>query len=554
MESPGGHGGSHGEEEGLSPSPEAARMLREMALREGEVPDLPDELLRSNDQLQQDEMLAMEAIYGDKIHIFDEKARPRSFQIQVHCEIPDGISVSATPSQGVDVNDPNSQLPNNFNVEHLAPLSLTCLMPPSYPSHRPPYFSLSVQWLDNVKVSSLCHMLDSIWAQQPGHEVVYEWVQWLQSSTLSHLGFDDGIVIQQPDDSSVIPLDVRVVGEILSVEDAVQRLISYNEEQCHESFLRGLHACMICFSEYTGVDFIKLPCQHYFCRSCMEKYSRMHVNEGTVLQLVCPSNKCGCFIPPNILKRLLGDAEFERCERLLLQKALDSMADIVYCPRCGTACLEDVNKAQCSNCLFYFCTHCRDPCHTGRDCIILTPEEKLLTLEEQSKVRQLSKGDIDRRINLANEIIGIKEVLRSSIPCPHCGIAFIRVSGCDHMFCRNCRREFNYESARTANVSYVRTVDLLRVEKVQIERKILSLSVSPRQHPCPICHRPHPKKGNNNHLHCWACQVHFCALCRKLVQKSAEHYGPRGCKQHTVDAEIAKSKTKNNDDSGSDLS
>ncbi|KAM0877845.1 hypothetical protein ACQ4PT_035231 [Festuca glaucescens] len=258
MEAPRGHGGSHGEENDLSPSPAVARMLREMALREGEEPDRPDELLRSNDQLQQDEMLALEAIYGDKIHIFDEKAGPRSFQIQVHCEIPDGISVCAEPSQGVDDDDPSSKFLDNFSVEHLAPLSLTCLMPPSYTSHYPPYFTLGVQWLDNVKVSALCHMLDLIWAQQPGHEVIYEWVQWLQSSTLSHLGFEDGIVIQQPDDRMVGPVDERVVGEILSVEDVVQRLISYNEEQCHESFLRGLHACMICFSEYTGNSMIQL--------------------------------------------------------------------------------------------------------------------------------------------------------------------------------------------------------------------------------------------------------------------------------------------------------
>ena len=170
----------------------------------------------------------------------------------MHCEIPDGIGVSVDPFQGADDDDPKSQLLENFSVEHLAPLSLTCLMPPSYPSHHPPYFTIGVQWLDNEKASSLCHMLDSIWAQQPGQEVVYEWVQWLQSSMLSHLGFDDGIVIQQPDDSMAGPVDVRVVGEILSVEDVVQRLISYNEDHCHESFLHGLHTCMICFSEYTG--------------------------------------------------------------------------------------------------------------------------------------------------------------------------------------------------------------------------------------------------------------------------------------------------------------
>uniref|UniRef100_A0A453CWB9 RBR-type E3 ubiquitin transferase n=2 Tax=Aegilops tauschii subsp. strangulata TaxID=200361 RepID=A0A453CWB9_AEGTS len=366
---------------------------------------------------------------------------------------------------------------------------------------------------------------------------------------LSHLGFDNGIVVRQPH-IAVGPVDFRVVGEILSAESVVQQLISYNEEQCHESFLHGLHACMICFSEYTGVDFVKLPCQHYFCQRCMETYSRIHLKEGTVLKLVCPDDKCGgIIIPPNLLKRLLGDADFERCERLMLQKALDSMADVAYCPRCGTACLLDEDKAGCSNCLFNFCTRCREPCHTGRSCIILTPEEKLLTLQEQSRVRQWSKGDIDRRINLANEIFSIKEVLRSSVPCPHCGIAFIRVSGCNHMFCRNCHREFNYLNARRTET--VRALDFITVNTVQIERKVLSLPVSIRQYPCPKCHRPYPKMGNNNHILCLACQVHYCALCRKVVRKISEHYGPRGCKQHTVDPEIVR--TKNKDDSGSEL-
>jgi len=94
-------------------------------------------------------------------------------------------------------------------------------------------------------------MLDSIWAQQPGQEILYEWVQWLQSYALSHVGFVDGIVIRQPD-MMIGPVDDRAVGEIVSVESAVQCLISYNEERCHESFLNGLHDCMICFSEHPG--------------------------------------------------------------------------------------------------------------------------------------------------------------------------------------------------------------------------------------------------------------------------------------------------------------
>ncbi|KAB8096722.1 hypothetical protein EE612_025292 [Oryza sativa] len=246
MESPRHDDESHG-------GAAATALLHEMLLRarrDGEEPELSDEQLRSNDQLQEDEMLALEAIYGDNISILSAKDGLRCFQVHVHCEIPDGISVSAELSRD-DNRDQNSRFFDTFSVQHLAPISFTCLMPPSYPSHHAPYFTLSSQWLDTVKVSSLCLMLDTIWSQQLGLEVVYGWVQWLQSSALSHLGFNDGIVIQQPD-SMMGPVDVRVVAEIVSVESAVQWLISYNEEQCHESFLIGLHDCMICFTERAG--------------------------------------------------------------------------------------------------------------------------------------------------------------------------------------------------------------------------------------------------------------------------------------------------------------
>ena len=76
------------------------------------------------------------------------------------------------------------------------------------------------------------------------------------------------------------------------------------------------------------------------------------------------------FIPPaGLLKELLNPDEFNRWEDLTLQRTLDAMADLVYCPRCSPPGLEEEDRSsQCALCFFSFCTLCQCQRHVGQQC------------------------------------------------------------------------------------------------------------------------------------------------------------------------------------------
>jgi E3 ubiquitin-protein ligase RNF14 len=182
----------------------------------------------------------------------------------VHIEIPDGIDVSARLDYGTGTlnyggicdGDASDNLVYKFRVEHLPPIQLTCYLPSSYPSHQPPLFTISTEWLDKVKILSLCQMLDMIWEGQQGMEVIYQWVQWLQNSSLSHLGFSDEIILSKGDlTCDEDGEDKRACLDDSAPDVIIPRIMRYNDVKCHQAFLQDIHDCMICFSECPGKSY-----------------------------------------------------------------------------------------------------------------------------------------------------------------------------------------------------------------------------------------------------------------------------------------------------------
>src|SRR3546814_7765139 len=81
---------------------------------------------------------------------------------------------------------------------------------------------------------------------------------------------------------------------------------------------------------------------------------------------------------------ILSDEMYEQWDKLTLSRAMDTMSDTCYCPKCSTVVIKDSETtAQCSRCMFAFCPRCQDSYHPLEGC--LDPTGKLARLDRQDR-------------------------------------------------------------------------------------------------------------------------------------------------------------------------
>uniref|UniRef100_A0A0A9D4H6 RWD domain-containing protein n=1 Tax=Arundo donax TaxID=35708 RepID=A0A0A9D4H6_ARUDO len=219
----------------------------EGALSLGAEEEQEEDEIRDNQQRQEDELMALEAIYGDDLAIFENKGGRLYFQIYIRYDVADGVELCAKLSsanvcaneEGCSDGTGHGDGPDEFsytcNFEYLPPMVLTCLLPRSYPGKDPQCFVVTAKWMDGPYVSQFCEMLDSIWAELPGQEVVYRWVEWLRNLSSSYLWFDGNMTLGP--DIVTHSGDNRAISRTNSLESIIPLMVSYSSKKHHQAFL-----------------------------------------------------------------------------------------------------------------------------------------------------------------------------------------------------------------------------------------------------------------------------------------------------------------------------
>ncbi|CAF2452621.1 unnamed protein product [Rotaria sp. Silwood2] len=508
--------------------------------------------MTTDKQQQQEELLILKSILGDAVT--DLSNENDQFEIDIEFQL-------LTPFY-LRLIDNSNQL--STLIQYLPPLVLTVHFHDQYPSSiYSPTFVLSSCYLSREYLEKMCLKLDKIWEQNISEPIVYQWIEYLKEQFLSinELCLSNKDINNDNDND-----DPRAMSSYQPYQAAYvyEQLIEYNRMKEDEKFLHEYHECSICLSNnISGRDMLRLhKCHHAFCRICLHDYAQIHINTGSVEWLLCPDLQCQLALLPSEIKIIVNnDQLYDKYERLLLQKTLEQMPDIVWCPRCQQAVLIDSEKdnlALCSQCRFTFCKKCKKTYHSqtlcGRELELAELKEKHRKLRQKMQVLNFKPDDAEK---FFSEFLAVARIENSTRLCPNskCQVPIEKNQGCDHMYCTRCRTPFNWSNAQDQTTetkilieNYENDLDkiqeaLARERNIQenpdestpLQVPIISKLLVERTKKCPNikCEKFNIKSGTGNYLICQYCKRGFCFSCGRAVIDPKNHYGV-ACKRHSV--------------------
>jgi len=278
---------------------------------------------------------------------------------------------------------------------------------------------------------------------------------------------------------------------------------------------------------------------HSFCSGCLCSFFSLHIREGTIEDMLCPAPSCRKRqVLPGFIQRLVTSGLFDRFLTLSLNRALDSMQDIAWCPKCHAPVVGDSENqgyAHCANCTFCFCVSCNESWHPGR-C-------GMVWVETASSQPSKSLADSDRAW-----------MATFTKRCPKCMVHIEKNGGCNHMFCARCKTHFQWTDAPDSlyltaqmkrdmknmeeqrkkeeekELRRMQREDAARAKESRLRERKSSIATGRL---CPNCRKVHIKKNNLNQIVCGNCRTAFCFECGRRTNGSTKHFDGSGCKQHS---------------------
>ncbi|KAK3099874.1 hypothetical protein FSP39_011069 [Pinctada imbricata] len=402
---------------------------------------------------QENELLALTSIYDDSVISVAQDAEGSGGQFLACLHLPENfrVAVLKDPKNSTCVNEIPAK--DFCEVSYLPPITLNFQLPAGYPSTSPPQFTLSCKWLNRKQLSRLCEKLDEIWIENEGCVIVFMWSSFLQEESFDFLGLQNPLVITSAHISKKeSDVDHRAIQDIGSFDRLLPAIRDYDKNCKQQEFDKSLFTCKVCFCEKSGSQcIIFLDCSHVYCKDCMRDYFTVQIQEGNVKALLCPDDKCESQAHPCQVKDLVTNELFTKYDKLLLQTSLDTMVDVMYCPRpsCQYPVLmeKDGNMGSCPACHYVFCVLCKLCYHGLSPCKIKAEGLKNLR-DEYLKADSATKQYLERRygkqaIQLAVEESYSNEWLAEySKSCPGCGAHIQKIDGCNKMTCMKCRSYF----------------------------------------------------------------------------------------------------------------
>ncbi|KAI4476313.1 hypothetical protein M0804_013681 [Polistes exclamans] len=247
-------------------------------------------------------------------------------------------------------------------------------------------------------------------------------------------------------------IDKRAFSDCPFGKNPIQVLIDYNEKRNHIEFNKSLYTCKICFTDKLGEHCFKfLPCSHIFCKTCISGYVEVKIKDGDVKNISCPEQKCTSEATPGQIKDLVSPEMFAKYDSILLSVTLDTMTDIVYCPRrhCQYPVSRDLNEgmANCPVCQYAFCVYCKMVYHGIEPCKVASTEKQQLVNDYQA-ASDNEKLLMEKRYGKKQLQILVENTMSenwikvNSQNCPHCCAAIEKSDGCNKMTCYKCHTYF----------------------------------------------------------------------------------------------------------------